>query len=175
MATFNSSIDDLTTLLMGLNLTPAQLDPITAAVQSVRAAGTPLPATSSTTTVQDNLLRNDEIRTVAAVLKPAKTEPYTGLIDADACLNFVDNQAKYFEIVELNKAHWVKYTALALKGDAKTWWRNSSLMISTPWAEFCKNFVKAHTPPNAEEQAMQDLDNIQQGVSTVAEYTIRFR
>ncbi|KAG0342355.1 hypothetical protein BG000_005158 [Podila horticola] len=97
---------------------PTQLGPITATVQSI----------------------------FAAVLKPAKPEPYTGLIDADACLNFVDNQAEYFEIVELNKAHWVKYTALALKGDAKTWWHNSSLTISTPWAEFCKDFVKAHTP-----------------------------
>jgi len=175
MSTFTASIDDLTALLTGLNLTTDQLGPITAAIQTVRTAGTPLPAASSVSTVQEAFLRNDDARTLAAVLKPAKPEPYTGLIDADACLNFIDNQEEYFEIVELNKDHWVKYTALALKEDAKTWWRNSSLTISTPWATFCKDFVKAHTPPNAEAQAMHDLDHIQQGVSTVAEYTIRFR
>ncbi|KAF9303213.1 hypothetical protein BGZ74_004184 [Mortierella antarctica] len=45
---------------------------------------------------------------LAAVLKPTKPEPHTGLIDANACLNFVENQEEYFEIVELNKNKWVK-------------------------------------------------------------------
>lgn len=45
---------------------------------------------------------------LAAVLKPTKPEPHTGLIDANACLNFVENQEEYFEIVELNKNRWVK-------------------------------------------------------------------
>lgn len=38
-----------------------------------------------------------------------------------------------------------------------------------------KHFVKAHASPNAEEQALHDLDHIQQGISTVAEYTLQFR
>ncbi|KAG0008476.1 hypothetical protein BGZ81_004054, partial [Podila clonocystis] len=148
---------------------------INAVVDTIRAASTPLPGSSSGNATQEALLHNDLARTLAVVLKPAKPEPYTGLIDADACLNFIDNQAEYFEVVALNKDQWVKYTALALKGDAKTWWRNSGLLISTPWDIFSKAFIKAHTPPNAENQAMHDLDNIQQGTTTVAEYTLRFR
>ena len=175
MANLDPSIDALNTLLQGLVISAELRTSITAAVDTIRAAGATLPAASSSMDMQAALLRNDDARTFAAVLKPAKPEPYTGLIDADACLNFIDNQAEYFEIVELSRDHWVKYTALALKEDAKTWWRNSSLTISTPWEAFSKAFVKAHTPPNAEEQAMHDLDHIKQGVSPIAEYTIRFR
>ncbi|KAF9176373.1 hypothetical protein BGZ51_000829 [Haplosporangium sp. Z 767] len=117
----------------------------------------------------------DLTRTLATVLKPQKPEPYEGAIDADACLNFIDNQEEYFKIVALDESLWTKYTAVSLRDDAKAWWRSAELSLTTPWPIFRKAFTDYHTPPNAVAAARTALENLRQNKMTVATYTHRFR
>jgi hypothetical protein len=118
---------------------------------------------------------NDRVRTLASVLKPQKPSPYEGAIDAIACLNFIESQQEYFEIVELAQEAWVKYTVLSLTGDAKAWWRDSKLTQTTPWADFKKAFIDQFTPPDTENAALRELSQLKQKKLSVAEYTTKFR
>ncbi|KAF9924957.1 hypothetical protein BGZ65_008032, partial [Modicella reniformis] len=99
-------------------------------------AGVFTNAISSSQTSNSQAAINDEVRTVAAVLKPTKPKPYSGAVDAVECLNFIENQEEYFKIVSLNPTLWVRYTAVNLEGDAKAWWRDSNLDLDTPWVTF---------------------------------------
>ena len=119
--------------------------------------------------------RRDLARTLNQVLKPQRPEPYAGEVDADACLNFIDNQKEYYTIVDLGLTHWVQYTALNLKGDAKSWWRSSGLNIATPWPTFEEAFLTFHTPPNAVAAAREAMEALKQGKRSVAVYTHEFR
>ncbi|KAF9112092.1 hypothetical protein BGW39_004176, partial [Mortierella sp. 14UC] len=67
------------------------------------------------------------------------------------------------------------YTALNLTLDAKSWWRSSGLTGSSTWADFKKEFLKFHTPPNAVAAAREGLESLRQGKRTVAAYTHDFR
>ena len=118
---------------------------------------------------------NDRVRTLASVLKPQKPKPYEGAIDAIACLNFIESQAEYFEIVELSTDLWVKYTVLSLTGDAKAWWRDSKLTQDTPWATFKQAFINQFTPPDTANSARRELSQLRQKKLSVAEYTAKFR
>ena len=40
-------------------------------------------------------------RTLASVLKPQKPEAYTGIVDAEACLNFIDSYEEFYTILQL--------------------------------------------------------------------------
>jgi hypothetical protein len=119
--------------------------------------------------------RRDLARTLNQILKPQRPEPYAGEIDADACNNFIDNQKEYFSIVGLLLDNWVKYTALNLKDDAKSWWRASGLVTTTPWPVFEEAFLAFHTPPNAVSAAREAMESLKQGKRTVALYTHEFR
>lgn len=119
--------------------------------------------------------RRDLARTLAQVLKPQRPAPYSGAIDADACINFIDNQKEYYTVVKLGLAEWVQYTALNLTDDAKSWWRSSGLTIHTPWNDFETDFLTFHTPPNAVAAAREALESLQQGKRSVALYTHEFR
>lgn len=119
--------------------------------------------------------RRDLARTLAQVLKPQRPTAYSGAIDADACINFIDNQKEYFTVVKLNLTEWVQYTALNLVDDAKSWWRSSGLSIQTPWDTFETDFLTFHTPPNAVAAAREALESLKQGKRTVALYTHEFR
>lgn len=118
---------------------------------------------------------NDRLRTIASVLKPQKPTPYDGAIDAIACLNFIDSQQEYFQIVELHEASWVKYTVLSLTGDAKAWWRDSKLSPDTTWNVFKQAFIKQFTPPDTANAARRELSQLRQKRLSVAEYTTRFQ
>jgi hypothetical protein len=118
---------------------------------------------------------NDNMRTVAAVLKPTKPKPYDGAIDAVACLNFIENQEEYYQIVSLQEHEWVKYTAVSLDGDAKTWWRNSGLTLTSSWQEFRRAFIAYFTPPDTTSAARLELNKLRQGKLSVADYTTKFR
>lgn len=85
---------------------------------------------------------------MATVLKPSRPKPYTGAIDADACLNFIDNEAEYFTIVDLHRDSWVKYTAVNLESEAKAWWRSSGLKLDAKWEAFEAAFTAYHTQVN---------------------------
>lgn len=156
-------MESLSSLLQELNLDPTATARITQLVSGSAAAASVEAA------------RNDNLRTVAAILKPPKPKPYTGAVDAVECLNFLENQREYFELVELNPALWVKFTAVNLEGDAKSWWRDSGLSDISSWQEFTEAFTDYFTPPAAATAARQSLDKIKQGRSTVAEYTTKFR
>ncbi|KAG0261755.1 hypothetical protein BG011_000719 [Mortierella polycephala] len=130
---------------------------------------------ADTTLAQERAAANDEARTLATVLKPTKPKPYHGAIDAVACLNFIENQEEYFEIVGLNRDMWVKYTAVNLEDDAKDWWRDFGLTMNSPWNEFHDVFVTYHTPPNAVAAARQELDKLKQNLLSIKDYTHRFR
>ncbi|KAF9103311.1 hypothetical protein BGX30_009166, partial [Mortierella sp. GBA39] len=126
--------------------------------------------------------RSDLARTLAQALKPQRPSPYSGEIDADACINFIDNQKEYFTVVKLGLAEWVQYTALNLVSDTKSWWRSSGLSIHTPWDTFEADFFNFHTPPNrwgecgsnAVAAAREALESLKQGKRPVALYMHKF-
>jgi hypothetical protein len=130
-------------------------------------------STASSSNHQADL--RDEIRTVAMIVKPNKPKPYKGELDAIACLNFIENQEEYYEIMRLSNDEWVKYTSVNLEDDAKAWWRDSGLKFNTPWKDFRKAFIDAFTPPNTDSAARDELAKLRQGKMSVAEYTSRFR
>ncbi|KAF9897825.1 hypothetical protein BX616_004920 [Lobosporangium transversale] len=74
---------------------------------------------------------NDHIRTVAAVIKPPKPEPYDGAVDDVEVLNFLESQEEYFQIMELNHACWARCTVIGPKRGAKVRWRDCGLTIDT--------------------------------------------
>jgi hypothetical protein len=140
---------------------------------SIAGAFTNALAASQTQSAQRDF--NDNMRTVAAVLKPTKPKPYEGAVDAVACLNFIENQEEYYQIVSLHQTEWVKYTAVSLEGDAKTWWRNSGLTLESTWQDFRKTFIEYFTPPDTTSAARQELNKLRQGRLSVADYTTKFR
>lgn len=164
----SSELEPLIELLTQMDITKDQRKQVTATVQQVLQ-------TTQTKATNERLAANDEARTLATVLKPTKPKPYHGEIDAVACLNFIENQEEYFEIVGLNKTMWVKYTSVSLEDDAKAWWRDSGMNMNTVWEEFHDAFIKYHTPPNAVAAARQELDKLRQKHLSVKEYTHRFR
>src|SRR4051794_41536506 len=86
-------------------------------------------AASIPTLLEQEAANRDVARTLHKILKPQTPLPYAGAIDADACHNFIDNQEEYYEVVQLVNSDWVRYTALNLTEDAKSWWRSSGLTI----------------------------------------------
>ena len=117
---------------------------------------------------------NDTARTLAYVLKPQKPDPYTGIIDAEECLNFVDSYKEYYKILQLHPDRWVSYVVLSLTGDARSWWRTSGLKLETPWAEFRTAFMARFTPPDSANKAREALQRLKQGRRSVAVYTAEF-
>jgi hypothetical protein len=145
------------------------------ATQEAASRSIPEPASAHLTEREAEADRRDLARTLNQILKPQRPEPYAGEIDADACNNFIDNQKEYFTIVGLITNNWVKYTALNLKDDAKSWWRASGLVTTTPWSVFEEAFLAFHTPPNAVSAAREAMESLKQGKRTVALYTHEFR
>jgi hypothetical protein len=174
-------MEQLTTILAGLNIdeeartnvTNAVTDALTAAVRTAEAQSAAAVTAAQAQTAQRDF--NDNMRTVAAVLKPTKPKPYTGAIDAVACLNFIENQEEYYQIVNLNENEWVKYTAVSLEGDAKAWWRDSGLNLTSSWQEFRQAFIDYFTPPDTTSAARMELSKLKQGKLSVADYTTKFR
>lgn len=158
-----------------VQLSEEALARLAALIASTLAAAQPQPTASLNAQDQAHLVLNDDRRTLATVLKPTKPKPYTGAIDADACLNFIDNQEEYFSIVDLHQDSWVKYTAVSLEGEAKAWWRSSGLKLDSTWKAFEAAFIAYHTPPNAVAAARQELNNLRQKGLTINEYTHKFR
>ncbi|KAF9176070.1 hypothetical protein BGZ51_001804, partial [Haplosporangium sp. Z 767] len=111
-STPSTNMDPLTDALAHLNISNDQRKAVTDAFQQALQANQPQDT-------HERLIANDEARTLATVLKPTKRKSYHGEIDAVACLNFIENQEEHFEIVGLNKAMSVKYTAVNLEDDAK--------------------------------------------------------
>ena len=74
-----------------VQLSEEALERLAALVASTLAAAQPQPTASVNAQNQAHLVLNDGRRTLATVPKPTKPKPYTGAIDADACLNFIDN------------------------------------------------------------------------------------
>ncbi|KAI1307336.1 hypothetical protein EDD11_004522 [Mortierella claussenii] len=130
---------------------------------------------NSTQEMLSRATRNDDIRTLNAVLKPQKPSPYLGQVDALECLNFLANQEEYFQIVELHPNSWVKYTSVSLQGEAKSWWRDSGLTLSSTWEEFKSAFTVQFTPPNSRAAARQELERLNQGKRDDTAYTAEFR
>ena len=118
---------------------------------------------------------NDNARALAQVLKPPKPEPYTGAMDADLCLNFIESYEEYFQIIGLVSARWVPFIVLALTLEARSWWRTSGLTLLTTWKDFQTAFVDRFTPPDAINAARKRLASLTQGRRSVAEYTSDFR
>lgn len=118
---------------------------------------------------------NSRLQTVATVIKPSKPGKFAGVINAIECLNFLDAHAEYYEIMTLAESDWVKYTSLDLEGDAKAWWRDSPLTITSSWDDFRRAFTAAFTPPNSVQAAQLALTKLKQDKLSVAEYTARFR
>ncbi|KAF8942887.1 hypothetical protein BGZ46_006637, partial [Entomortierella lignicola] len=116
----------------------------------------------------------DIAKTLAVIVKPSKPEPYAGAIDAEACLNFLENQAEYYTAVRLPKEHWVQFTALQLTGTARSWRRNSGLTKDSPWDTFSVVFKRYFTPPDSANMARGALEKLQQNTSSVAAYTKQF-
>lgn len=170
-----NQVPNITTSLDDLNLSEETLARIANHVANAVSAAQNQPTASLNEQQQARLVRNDEARTLATVLKPSRPKPYTGAIDADACLNFIDNQAEYFAIVDLHRDSWVKYTAVNLESEAKAWWRSSGLKLDAKWEAFEAAFTAYHTPPNAVAAARQELNNLRQKGLSVNEYTHKFR
>ncbi|KAG0248112.1 hypothetical protein BGZ95_008217, partial [Linnemannia exigua] len=72
------------------------------------AAPAPAPASAPVEPTERELEadRRDLAHTLAQVLKPQRPAPYSGAIDADACINFIDNQKEYYTVVKLGLAEW---------------------------------------------------------------------
>lgn len=117
----------------------------------------------------------DTLRTLAYVLKPTAPRAYTGSIDAEACLNFLDSYEEYYSILQLAAEQWVRWMVLNLDGDARSWWRTSELTIDTPWIEFRAAFTTRFTPPDSVNKARESLRKLKQGRNSVATYTAEFR
>lgn len=141
--------------------------------QQLKDAAKRVASSASASNTQADL--RDEIRTVAMIVKPNRPKPYKGELDAIACLNFIENQEEYYEIMRLHQDEWVKYTSVNLEDDAKAWWRDSGLKFNTPWKDFRNAFIDAFTPPNTDSAARDELSKLRQGKMSVAEYTSRFR
>jgi len=114
-------------------------------------------------------------QSLATVIKPRKPDPYSGAIDAEECLNFIENQAEYYKAVRLNSEEWVRFTALHLTGAAKSWWRDSGLNDRTSWDAFKASFTAYFTPPDSANMARRALDKLSQNKLSVASYTEQFR
>jgi len=155
-------MEAVTAILSTLNLSDEVRQSLNAAIENV-------PAQAAT-----HAILNDNVRTLASVLKPQKPAPYNGAIDAVEALNFIESQEEYYSILELDPPKWVRYTVLALNGDAKSWWRSSKLSLTDDWETFRTAFLNAHTPPNAAIAARQNLEKIRQQRLSVAEYTHHF-
>ncbi|KAG0309062.1 hypothetical protein BGZ99_000987 [Dissophora globulifera] len=109
-------------------------------------------------------------------LDARKPGPYKGAIDALACRDFLDYIEEYCSCVSLEKTLWVEYAVLSITGDAKSWWRDSTMTLATPWSEFRKEFINAFTPPNSARDALEALFKLKQTKDmSIAEYTSRFR
>lgn len=147
-------------------ITSARNAAAAAAAAAVRSGPTQLEIDADT---------RDRARTLHKILKPNTPSAYHGLVDADACTNFIENQEDYYTVVTLDHGLWVQYTALNLEGDAKSWWRASGLTFETPWIEFKQAFIDVHTPPNAVSAARVLLESMKQGDNTVTAYTLAFR
>lgn len=145
--------------------------------QGLRALFTSMQASAAAAVTQREVDADnrDLARTLHTILKPQRPPTYSGAIDADAALNFLDNQKEYFMVVKLDRTDWVQYTALALVDDAKSWWRASGLTLSTPWDIFENAFLTFHTPPNSVSAARAALESLKQGKRSVALYTHEFR
>lgn len=118
---------------------------------------------------------NDTARTLAYVFKPQKPDPYTGTIDAEECLNFMDSFEEYYTILRLHSPIWVSYVVLSLTSDARSWWRTSGLTLDTPWSEFRDAFIVRFTPPDSSNKAREALRTLKQARKSVAAYTNEFR
>lgn len=118
---------------------------------------------------------NDLARTLASVLKPQKPEPYSGVIDAEAALNFLDSFEEYYQILRLHTTLWVSYVVLSLSLEARSWWRTSGLTLETPWPDFRKSFIARFTPPDSANRAREAMRNLKQGRQSVSVYTNDFR
>ncbi|KAF8900950.1 hypothetical protein BGZ58_006804, partial [Dissophora ornata] len=87
------------------NIDPDQQTAIRAFIQQLLSTSAPVKSPEQAQAEKQAEAR-DVARTLATVLKPAKPDAYDGAIDADACLNFLGNQAEYFKLVNLDHEHW---------------------------------------------------------------------
>jgi len=138
---------------------------------SIRKAHTDALAAAAATASENRAIA----QTLATVIKPRKPDPYTGAIDAEECLNFIDNQTEYYKAVRLNDEEWVRFTALHLTGAAKSWWRDSGMTDQTPWDSFKAAFTAYFTPPDSANMARRALDKLSQNKLSIASYTEQFR
>jgi len=159
-------------LLMAISGLPVDQRQSIIAAASAMATSAPAPGPSQREIQADN---RDLARTLHKILKPQTPPTYDGAIDADECLNFIENQEEYFQVVKLAESDWVKYTALNLVKDGKSWWRACGLDTTTEWAEFRQVFLDYHTPNDAVTAARSMLQNIRQGNRSVALYAHEFR
>ncbi|KAF9964642.1 hypothetical protein BGZ73_001806, partial [Actinomortierella ambigua] len=113
--------------------------------------------------------------TLAKVLKPPQPKPHTGKIDAMEAHNFIDSNEEYNSIVLLHRDLWTSYAVLRLEGDARAWWRATGLdPKNTPWEDFRRAFITAHSPPGTVMRARTALHHLQQQGRPVAAYTHEF-
>lgn len=149
------------------------------AIEAAIASATAAAVDAATASIHGSREAEREFRdiakTIATVIKPSKPKPFQGNIDAEECLNFLDCQAAYYEAVLLPQTQWVTYTALMLEGSAQSWWRNSGLTKTTPWDEFQKAFLAYFTPPDTVNKARREIEQLQQGKTSIAAYTEKFR
>ncbi|KAG0194979.1 hypothetical protein BGX28_002683, partial [Mortierella sp. GBA30] len=84
------------------NLPADQRNAIIAAAASM-ATPAPNPGASQREIDAEN---RDVARTIHKIIKPTPPVTYHGEVDADACLNFIDNQEEYYKVVNLHQADW---------------------------------------------------------------------
>ncbi|KAG0060492.1 hypothetical protein BGZ90_004006 [Linnemannia elongata] len=78
-----------------------------------------LPPSTSIISPEKDII-NDLARTLAKVLKPQNLEPYTSIVDTEACLNFMDSFEEFYTILRLHERHWVAYIVLSLNRVARS-------------------------------------------------------
>ncbi|KAF9368821.1 hypothetical protein BGX21_006316 [Mortierella sp. AD011] len=118
-------MSNLESALASMNLDDATRVHLLNAAKSdaaVAAANAATSAAANATNATTLAAHNDNIRTMTAVLKPTKPTPFDGKIDAEACLNFLEDEVQYNTIVGLHESLWVRNAVLDLKDDAKAWW-----------------------------------------------------
>jgi hypothetical protein len=96
-------------------------------------------------------------------------------LEADNYLRIIEST---FGLLHCSKIQKTLFAAQQLRGPASAWWANFTATIQdnhqVPWAEFRTTFRGHHIPAGLMAHKLQELLHLQQGLSSVYEYSKKF-
>jgi hypothetical protein len=109
------------------------------------------------------------------VMHPSMFVEATNLLEADNWLRIIESNFGLLHCTEIQKS---LFTAQQLRGPTSAWWANFTPTIQdghqVPWAEFHMAFRGHHIPTGLMARKLQAFLHLQQGSSSVYEYSKKF-